>query len=271
MSRENRSLGLHDRGAWLTCALLAMTTAVIGACAEVPLMALTQVLVSGASSEITAFVLEGGGTPVQNGTTVRFSSTLGRVEPVEAQTTNGLAVTTFFADSSSGIAEIRATSGAAGGGTDNTNVVQLTVGAAAVNTVSLRANPGRVGPSGGAVDLIATVIGADGQVLSGVTVIFSNDQGSLSAPSMITDANGESRTTLTTSQQAVASATAGVTTSSTVTVAVRTGPSVTLACAPASGTGDCAAVQADTTSNTATVIFILTKADWEQHVPHGHP
>jgi adhesin/invasin len=249
--------------------LLAATASAVGACDKVPLMAPTnstitvsaptQVLASGGSAEITAFVLEEGGTPVQNGTAVRFSSTLGRVEPVEARTTNGLAITTFFADNSSGVAEIRATSGAAAGGTDNTNVVQLTVGAAAVNTVTLRANPGSVGPGGGAVELIATVIGADGQLLPGVAVTFSTDQGSLSAPSVTTNVNGESRTTLTTTQQAVVSATAGITTSSSATVTVRSGPSVTITCAPASGTGNCAAVQADTTSNTATVIFTITK------------
>ena len=44
------------------------------------------------------------GTAVQNGTTVRFTATLGRVDPVEAQTHNGVAVTTFFAANSSGVA-----------------------------------------------------------------------------------------------------------------------------------------------------------------------
>ena len=114
------------RASSLAAALLVMTTVVVGGCDKVPLLAPTsstitvsapaQVLASGGSAEITAYVLEQSGTPVQNGTTVRFSSTLGRVEPVEAQTTNGLATTMFFADGSSGVAEIRATSGAAGGG-----------------------------------------------------------------------------------------------------------------------------------------------------------
>ena len=265
-----RSAVSHEGAAWLVRVLLVMTTVVIGACDKAQLLAPTmstitvsaptQVLASGGSTEITAYVLESSGTPVQNGTTVRFSATLGRVEPVEAQTTNGLATTTFFADSSSGVAEIRATSGAAGGGDADTNVVQVTVGAAAVNTVTLRANPGSVGPTGGAVELIATVIGADGQLLPGVAVVFSTDQGALSTPTVTTDVNGEARTTLTTSQQAVASATAGITTSSSVTVTVRSGPAVTISCAPASGTGNCAAVQADTTSNTATVIFTITKS-----------
>ena len=156
MWKEQRLVSSHKRAGWHVLALLMLVTVVVGACQKSQLLAPTsstitvsaptQVLVSGASAEITAYVLEGSGTPVHDGTTVRFSSSLGRLDPVEAQTINGLAFTTFFADTSSGVAEIRATSGAAAGGADNTNVVQVTVGAAAVNTVTLRANPGSVGP-----------------------------------------------------------------------------------------------------------------------------
>ena len=219
----------------------------------------TRVLPSDGSTAITAFVVEQSGTPVQNGTTVRFTATLGRVEPAEAQTRNGLASTTFFAGNNSGIAEIRATSGAAVGGTDKTNVVQLTIGTAAVNSVTVRANPGSVGPGGGLVELTATVVGENGQGLPGVGVTFNADQGTLSASSVTTGASGEARTTLTTNQQAIVSATAGIKTSSNVTVTVRSGPIVSLTCATASGTGNCAAVQAGASSNTATVIFTVTK------------
>ena len=45
-----------------------------------------------ASPRSRAFVAEAGGTPVQNGTTVRFTTNLGRVDPVEAQTRNGMAI-----------------------------------------------------------------------------------------------------------------------------------------------------------------------------------
>ena len=269
MFREKGSVLSDTRRVRLAGTLLVMTMAVTGACNSAQLLAPTsstitvsaptRLLPSGGSTEITAFVLEQSGTPVQNGTTVRFSTTLGRVDPVEAQTQNGLATTTFFAEGGSGLAEIRATSGAASGGTQNTNIVQVTVGAAAVNTVTLRANPGSVGPGGGSVELIATVVGEDGQALSGVGVTFSTDQGTLSDSTATTDASGEASTTLTTSQQAVVSAIAGVTTSTNVTITVRSGPIVTIACAPASGT-TCAAVQADTTNNTATVVFTITRA-----------
>ena len=43
-------------------------------------------LPTGGSTEVSASVFEEAGTPVQNGTTVRFSTNLGRVEPAEAQT-----------------------------------------------------------------------------------------------------------------------------------------------------------------------------------------
>ncbi|MBI4266346.1 MAG: Ig-like domain-containing protein [Acidobacteria bacterium] len=219
----------------------------------------TRVLPLGGSTEITAFVLEQAGTPVQNGTTVRFTTTLGRVDPVETQTRNGLAVTNFFAGNSSGVAQVRASSGAATGGDDATNVVDITVGSAAVNTVTLRANPGSVGPSGGTVGLVATVVAENGRALSNVAVTFNTDHGTLSAASAATDENGEARTTLTTSQKASVTATAGAKTSSAVVVDLRVGPAVSIACAPASGSGNCAAVQASTANNTATVLFTVTK------------
>jgi hypothetical protein len=230
----------------------------------------TRVLPSNGTTPITASVLEQAGTPVQNGTTVRFTTTLGRVDPVEVQTTNGLAITTFFAGPNSGIAEIQANSGAATGGTGSgngsggtattaTNVIRITIGAAAVNAVTVRANPGSIGPNGGSVELIANVVGENGQPLEGVLVTFNADQGSLSSATAPTNASGEARTTLTTSQQTVVTATAGTKTSSNVTVALRAGPVVTIACAPATGTGNCAAIQASTANNTGTVIFTITR------------
>ena len=255
-----------------TAARFAVAVAIAGAgCDKVQLLAPTKstitlsaptkFLPAGGSAEITAFVVEQAGTPVQNGTTIRFSATLGRVDPIEVQTRNGFAATTFVAANSAGVARISAASGAAtgGDGTTATNVVEITVGAAAVNTVTVRANPGSIGPGGGTVTLIATVVGENGQALEGIGVSFSADQGTLGASLVATDAGGEARTTLTTTQQSVVSATAGTKTSSNVTISVRSGPIVTIACAPASGTGNCAAVQAAATTNTATVLFTVTR------------
>src|SRR5688500_9493213 len=106
--------------------VLIAAAALTAACDKAQLLAPTQstitvsaptrVLPSNGTTPITAAVIEQAGTPVQNGTTVRFTTTLGRVDPVEVQTTNGLAITTFFAGPNSGIAEIQANSGAATGG-----------------------------------------------------------------------------------------------------------------------------------------------------------
>ena len=219
----------------------------------------TKVLPTGGSTQITAFVVEQAGTPVQNGTVVRFTTTLGNVSPSEVQTTNGVALTTFLAGSTSGVAQVRGISGGAKAPEANANLVEITIGAAAVNTVTIRANPGSVGPSGGTVELIATVVGYNGRALDGIGVTFTTDQGALGASSVTTNSSGEARTTLTTTQQAVVNATAGAKTSSNVTITLRSGPIVTVACVPASGTGNCAAVQASTSNNTATVVYTVTK------------
>ena len=79
------------------CALVLLASA--AGCDKVPLTAPTEstiVLSANGSSvplaggvDVTATVTEKPGTPVQNGTLVTFTTTLGRVEPSEAQTTNG--------------------------------------------------------------------------------------------------------------------------------------------------------------------------------------
>jgi hypothetical protein len=108
--------------------VLAMLVAI--SCDRVPLLAPTnstvtldagsRVVETGGSTSVSAMVIEQSGTPVQNGTVVRFTTTLGRLDPVEAQTRNGVATTTFLAGNDSGVAEVRATSGGAGGSSTTT-------------------------------------------------------------------------------------------------------------------------------------------------------
>ena len=221
--------------------------------------AASRILPLNGSTEITATVLEGSGTTVQNGTVVRFSTTLGTVNPVEVETRNGIAMTTFSAGGSSGVAEVRAISGAATGGTSNANLVQITIGAAAINTITIRANPGNVGPAGGTVALIASVVTESGRGVEGVPVTFNTDGGTLGASTVTSDSSGEARTTLTTNRQTVVSATSGSKTSSNLTITVRSGPGLTFTCAPTAGTGNCSAVQASA-NNTATVVFTIAKS-----------
>src|SRR5689334_7473994 len=190
--------------------VLAMLVAI--SCDRVPLLAPTnstvtldagsRVVESGGSTSLSATVIEQAGTPVQNGTTVRFTTTLGRVEPVEAQTRNGIATTTFFAGDDSGVAEVRATSGGAGGSSTtsggtgttpgtttstNSNVVQIAVGAGAVDTVTVSTNPSTVSRTrNNEVSVTATVVGTGGRLLSGVPVSFSANRGTFSANSAVT-------------------------------------------------------------------------------------
>jgi adhesin/invasin len=224
--------------------VLIVAAAVGTGCEKVPLLAptastisvsaQTTVLPPGGSTPITATVVESGGTPVQNGTLVRFSASLGRVEPAEVETRGGSATTTFIAGSASGAARITATSGAASGGEGDTaaNVVTISIGGAAAATVTVSASPSRVGPSGGTVTVVASALDASGNRLVGVPINFSTDVGTLSASSAITDSNGEARVTLTTDRQAVVTARAGDK-SATVTVTVATAGTVSLTTAPA--------------------------------------
>jgi hypothetical protein len=223
--------------------LLALAQLIVVACDKMPLAApsgssvtlrtATEMVPLGGSTEVTASVFESGGTPVQNGTIVRFTTNLGRLDPVEAQTRNGLAVTTFLAGDTSGQATVRAISGGVGdGGTTPTNTATLLVGAAAVESVEVRANPQFVPFSGGTVQLIATVFGrstsATGAAVNtpmrGIPVTFASTQGTLGAVQVVSDGNGEARTTLTTDREASVTATAGTKTSAAVTITRRAAP-----------------------------------------------
>ena len=241
------------------CAALVAIVAV--ACDTVPLTApsgsaltisaASSFVPTGGTTQVTAYVVESSGTAVQNGTTVHFSTNLGHVDPVDAQTTNGYATTTFMAGDSSGVADVIASSGGTGatttpppttGGdgtstpsTANSNTVKITVGAAAVETVLLAANPGSVPSGGGTVDLLATVTAANGRSLQGLVVTFASSEGTLSSSTATTDANGQARVTLTTSRTATVTAAAGAKQSAEVTVTRRDPAGVATATLTASG------------------------------------
>jgi hypothetical protein len=117
--------------------LVLLTIATTAACDFDPLVAPVASTISvsatetalspGGSTDVFAVVVEEAGTPVHNGTVVRFSSTLGRVEPEEATTRDGVARATFTAGSTTGTATVTASSGAATA-SDLGNVVEITVG-----------------------------------------------------------------------------------------------------------------------------------------------
>ena len=184
---------------------------------------------AGGTTTLTAVVIEPAGTPVQNGTVVRFSTNLGRVEPVEAQTRNGVATATFMGESA-GLARITATSGPAGA-TDSGNVIEIAVGAAAVENVALQASPSAVSARGGSTTITANVLGANNQPLRGIPVTFSTSAGTLSATTATTDANGQASVQLTTNRAATVTARAGAEADD-VEITIAATAAVTLAATP---------------------------------------
>ena len=213
---------------------MALIAAMCAACDRVPLTAPTESTIQlfstapsvplNGSIDLVATITEKAGTPVPDGTLVSFVTTLGRVDPSETRTTNGKATTKLMAGTQSGTATVTAFSGAATGGSgDNTTAgasVEVAIGAAAAATVTVRAEPASVPQSGGSVRIIAQVLDASGNLLSGIPVTFSTTAGQLSSSSAITDANGDGRVTLTTSTEATVTARAGGAEAATVDVSV---------------------------------------------------
>lgn len=230
--------------------LLALPFALISACDKVPLLAPTGSVITllagtttvSLNSEITiiATVIENGtapagtgtgtgtgtttttrtgaGTPVQNGTLISFTTTLGRIEPSEARTHNGQVSVRFISGSASGTATITAYSGGA-----SAQLTNLKVGTAAAGRVLVSATPQSLGSSGGSVQVTASVTDEGGNPLSGIPVSFATDRGSLSPSTATTDASGNATVTLTTtSGPAKVTATAGAQKGeATVTVSAR--------------------------------------------------
>jgi hypothetical protein len=221
-----------------------MTILVVPACDKMPLVAPTGTTITlfassttlglNASIEITANVIESAGTPVQNGTVVSFVTTLGTIEPAEARTNNGKANVRLVAGTRSGTAEVSAFSG----GASTTEALKFSVGAAAAANVVLLANPSALPSSGGVVQLTAVVNDSSGNRLAGVPVSFTTDAGQLAPTSVVSDGNGEARSSLNTTAKAkvtasVVGGTAGALTGS-VDIPVRVGPTITISIPTAS-------------------------------------
>jgi hypothetical protein len=217
---------------------LTLLTLAVSTCDKMPLTApsgtaLTlipggRVLPVNGQMSITALLIEGGqqggtgggvtagtGTPVHNGTVVSFITTLGRIDPVEVKTTNGYATVRLLGDGRSGTATITAFSGPARASVD------VSVGAAAAVFIVATAEPQALPSGGGASKITARVEDQEGNGLGGVPVSFSTTRGTLALTTIVTNANGEASTTLSTSQDAtVTVTTGGASATLTATVAV---------------------------------------------------
>jgi PKD domain len=220
--------------------LLSLPLALTAACDKVPLLAPTGSVITlipqagavGLNSHvaIVATVIENGvasggsggatgrsgsGTPVQNGTLVTFTTTVGRIEPSEARTHNGQVTVNLITATTSGLATITAYSGGA-----SAQLTNFKVGSGPVKTIVVTSSPQQLGSSGGQVQIVANVIDTDGAPVGGVPVTFATDRGSLSPPIVLTDDGGFAVTTLTTTATAKVTATVGTVTSPAATVTV---------------------------------------------------
>lgn len=184
------------------------------ACDKVPLTAPTEstitlfsnttiVPVNGAA-DITATVVESGGTLVQNGTLVTFTTTIGQIDPGEARTRDGKVTVRLLAGGRSGRAVVRAFSGGITSGD-----LTVDIGGAAAGRISLTANPTVVPASGGTSSLLAVVFDTDGNRLPGVPVSFTTTAGSIASAVVTSNAAGEAATTITTNRDADVTASAG--------------------------------------------------------------
>ena len=104
-------------------------------CENLPLLAPTESTIIVVASDsvipvdgesiITAVVTEAVGTPVQNGTLVTFSTTLGSISPQESKTQNGRAMTRLLARKTPGTATVTAFSGRSISNTVSVHIGQM--------------------------------------------------------------------------------------------------------------------------------------------------
>jgi hypothetical protein len=177
-----------------------------------------------------AAVVAGSGTPVHNGTVVTFTTTLGRIQPADAETVSGRATARLVGDGRSGVAKVTAFSGGA------TQTIDVTIGAAAAGRIAVTASPQSLAGTGGTSTISARVEDAQGNGIAGISVSFSASRGSLSQTSAVSNAEGIASTTLTTTQESTVTASAGGATAAltgTVTVTLKPRTTVSIS-APAS-------------------------------------
>lgn len=204
----------------------------LGACESVPLTAAPGtsmtlianppfVASNGGTSVVTAILVEPAGTFVPDGTEVFFFTNLGRLEPDEAKTKNGVARVSFVADSRSGIATISAISGGpapapapsasasaspggSGSGTGSASV-EISIGGALPKRLVVAASPARITIPRRST-IVATVYDEFGNPVQNVPVSFTIKSASTvleetldsgSAP-RYTDSNGQAFDTLVT-------------------------------------------------------------------------
>lgn len=146
----------------------------------------TQIPANGAS-QVRVVALRANGTPVNPGTQIRMSTSLGTIDPLVEVGEGGVAIGTLQGDGRIGTATVTASVGA-----ETTATVEVAVGRPAAN-ISLQASPAQVTENGGTVDLLAVVRDDTGEPLADAAVNFQTEVGTLTSRGAIkrTNANGQ--------------------------------------------------------------------------------
>ena len=196
----------------------AIVSAASAACQRVPLLAPTGSIItliasatalpSNGTTQIIAQVIEPSGNPPHSGTHVTFTTTLGSIQPSDAETDiSGRAIVRFVAGAGSGTATIQAISGGVSAGANG--AIKILVGTAGVGRVVVSANPTLVPALGGSSTITAAVLDINGNPLGSAAVSFSTTAGTLADAVVVTDQNGVANTTLRTATTATVTASVG--------------------------------------------------------------
>lgn len=141
------------------------------------------------SSAITIQAVRSNGNPVNPGTEIRLSTTIGTIESVVYTDDDGVAHATLHGNGQSGTATVSAYSGAVEAVT-----AEVVVGVPA-GSIQLTVSPTSVPETGGTLTLLALVRDEQGQPLAGASVNFSSEAGTLDSGGefVLTDAGGAAR------------------------------------------------------------------------------
>jgi len=145
------------------------------------------------SATVTVIARESNGQPVNRGSEVFFSTTLGTIDQMARTDDDGVAIATLRGDGRAGTATITATSGAASAAISD----PIQIGAFAA-LISLQVTPTIVLEDGAELDLLALVRDDTGVLLGNAVVNFGTEFGILGSggAGIVTNPRGEARDTL---------------------------------------------------------------------------
>ena len=149
------------------------------------------------SSAVTAIIRDGAGSPVPKGTSVTFTTTLGKFSngtttiTVTTIADTGMATVSLIAASTPGTASVKASSG----GVSQTTTLTF-IGGGQPASLSLNSSKKSVkSDNSDSATITATLLDGNNAPIAGYVVAFSADTGQISASSATTDANGQAKIT----------------------------------------------------------------------------